>query len=142
MPATLVCTVYIPKGNLGHEKFILFWPSDIYFPLFISDGTLQVNRNSYQLIMFPNTANILVMWTLFSIGAERTDQISVQSSDDLQGIHSTSFLDQMLIKPFTKSTNQRQDNDDFITENALMGVKWGFVAWLLTAISKYDFFQN
>ena len=46
----------------------------------------------------------------------------------------------MLIKPFTKSTNQRQDNDDFITENALMGVKWGFVAWLLTAISKYDFF--
>ena len=48
----------------------------------------------------------------------------------------------MLIKPFTKSTNQRQDNDDFITENALMGVKWGFVAWLLTAISKYDFFSN
>ena len=48
----------------------------------------------------------------------------------------------MLIKPFTKSTNQRQDNDDFITENALMGVKWGFVAWMLTAISKYDFFQN
>ena len=46
----------------------------------------------------------------------------------------------MLIKPFAKSTNQRQDNDDFITENALMGVKWGFVAWLLTAISKYDFF--
>ena len=76
------------------------------------------------------------------IGGERTDQISVQSSDDLQGIHSTSFLDQMLIKPFAKSTNQRQDNDDFITENALMGVKWGFVAWLLTAISKYDFFQN
>ena len=43
--AILICK-YIPKGNLGHEKFILFWPLDVYFPLFISDGTLFIKCKS------------------------------------------------------------------------------------------------
>ena len=46
--AILICK-YIPKGDFGYGKFILFWPPDVYFPLFIncvSYGTLFVKCKS------------------------------------------------------------------------------------------------
>ena len=41
--AILICK-YIPKGDFGCGKFVLCWPPDVYFPLFINYIRWHFNR--------------------------------------------------------------------------------------------------